>query len=284
MTIALGILGGKSDNMVLAADTEITAEPYKGEGFKIPFWFEGENGQVTGGLALTGAGDSAYLEVIASELSRAFSVNRHASMDQLENLFRHHLQTFYKNHIIPFLKLPSHERPEIWLIIAAQRDGQSRMWKTERNTIIRVHNFAVAGLGRLQAESLLGTFYLPEVLLEIDEIIAAYVVFQVKTTVGYTGQDTDLIAFGGQGPRMGFDREAVRAFEEVFRSFSTVQGRLLHSVFGNIDCSQESVINRIAEMREAFDTALFKHASGNVSREVLSRTRWAKRERSDPLP
>ena len=284
MTIALGILGGTLGNMVLAADTEITADPIKGEGFKIPFWFEGKDHHVTGGLAITGAGDSGYLEAISSKLYSEFASDRMASMDQLEGNFQRCLEHFHKVHIFPYLRLPANERPEISLIIAAQRDGSSRMWKTEKNALLRVHNFAATGIGMVQAESLLKTFYLPENSVEIDQLIAAYVIFQIKNSVGYTGQDTDVIAFGGSGPTMELDREVVRAYEEVFRHFPRIQGRLLHSVLGSVYFPLENVMENIFEMRKDFNAAIVRHGTGQFSRDVLSDSRWERNDQSRRKP
>lgn len=282
MTIALGMLS--AGGIVLAADTEITAGEAKGEGHKIPYWWEvDENATCTGGMAITGAGDTGCLEVISGELFRLFASHREASMNELENLFRTHLKRFYKDHILPFGSRPE-DRPEIWLIIAAQRDGVSKMWKTVRNTIRPAPTFAVVGLGDVHGEALLKTFDLPTHVTGIGQLIAAYVVFQVKKSTGFVGQDTDLIVFDGTGPNLGFDREAVRGFEEVFRTFSDIEARLFHSIIGSPYYTAEKVRADIQDLQAKFDRTLERHALGEFSREVLSKLRWSKHDPSDPQP
>lgn len=280
MTIALGVLS--AGGIVLAADTEISLEPFKGDGKKIPFWFDVDANDVSrGGLAITGAGDTDYLEILAAELYSVFSLHPEALMDDLEGLFRIQLKRFYREHVLPFAP-----HPEMWLIIAAKRDGECRLWKTSRNSIKRVGTFAVAGLGQLQALRLLGLLSLPSTSIVAAQIVAAYVAFQVKQSTGYTGEDTDLIVFGEEqhGPDMGLDRECVRALEESFRRYARLDAYLFNSVVGNGFFPQNRIDEETVKVRQQFEQTLARHGLGDFSREVLSKFRRSTHDPSGQPP
>jgi 20S proteasome alpha/beta subunit len=149
MTIALGVLG--SDSVVLAADTEITWSQMKSSERKV--W--GVSG--SGGLAITGAGDSDYLQAINQRLQDSFTANDTLSVDELENTFSEVMEDFYERHVVPFSPVP-----EIRIIIGIERKGQRRLWTSAGNALTRQNSYACVGSGREYAALSWEPFWTPQ--------------------------------------------------------------------------------------------------------------------------
>ncbi len=149
MTIALGILTGPA--MVLAADTELSTSESKTSAPKI-MWTKHlpVAGDAADAFGITGSGPVAYLEAIYQEMVKIFDNNRSFGMDQLDVSFQACLDQFYEAHVIPFSYCA--DRPDFWVIMAAERSSKRRMWVSDRNVLRSVSGCNAVGVGECRPE------------------------------------------------------------------------------------------------------------------------------------
>lgn len=216
--------------MVLAADTELSTFESKTNVPKI-MWTKNLPiaGNAPDAFGITGSGPVAYLEAIYQEMQKTFNDNRTIGMDLLEASFRTRLDGFYKAHVIPFSSYP--DRPDFWVIIAAERNNQRRMWVSERNVLRAVSGYTAVGAGEMQARALLNNIDLP-MDAQTAQTLAAYLIFRVKRLVPGCGMETDVICIRNHDID-GLHRVQVRKLEEVFQQYEVLEAAQLHQVLGS---------------------------------------------------
>lgn len=191
MTIALGILGGSG--IVVGADTEETVGDAKTEMLKVSTGIGiGLHGGHPSAMAITGAGDSWYLDYIFEELTSFFQSHENQDIGELNLSFRQLWKEFYKEHVAPFLA----NEPDLGLIrlvIGAQRNNQAALWVSARNTLRQCHGYEAVGLGDIEAKSILSRAISSSHSLELIATIACYAIKRAKERVVGCGKNTVLL-------------------------------------------------------------------------------------------
>jgi hypothetical protein len=226
------------DGMVFAADTQMTETSFlKLDAGKVSASIRPidhpEARRMSGArlrsLAITGAGSAGYLQAARGEFSDLFARNEYDEMHKgLEDGLRWKIEDFHNRHVVPFSNYPSHERPDIWLVIGAQFGDHKQLWSTDRNVLIRESYYAAVGAGATYAKMILAKLY-GEVDSVTAALLAAYVVFSVKECIDGCGKDTDIFITKNDLPSF-MGRKELRAIEEIFRQYATVESELVLSV------------------------------------------------------
>jgi hypothetical protein len=242
MTIALGIMA--SEGMVIAADSEVSADMTRIDGQKI-FCFDDNKG---GRIIVTGSGNTHYLQHAAYKVGEIFKGHPDDPIADLEPTIQAWLEDFYETHITPF----GTDGPDLALIIGANRGGESKGWVTQFNVVNYWHvAHAAVGIGAIHAKAVLGTIALG-CDFESAKIMAAYVVWLVKQRVAYCGKDTHIACFGNNGPS-GLNLGQIQQLERIFSDMKYVEASLWAYVFGSTSASatKEHVYESIGQLRKA---------------------------------
>src|SRR6266571_1478672 len=190
MTIALGILG--RGGVVLGADTEETVGGTKTEALKVSTGIAfGLQGGHPSAIAITGAGDSWYLDYLFEALVRFFRDHENLTIGELEVGFRKILKEFYKEHMMPFL---AHEPGlGLRLVIGAQRNNETGLWVSARSTLRKSHGSEAVGAGDTEANVVLGRAISSSHSLELIATIACHAIQRAKERVVGCGKNTVLL-------------------------------------------------------------------------------------------
>ena len=115
MTIAIGMLA--EDGVVIAADTQESYGYLKGETGKVRV---GAGSIMTvlpkagpkrnTAFAVSGSGNSPYVEAIGPELVEIALKYQEAGPTRIESHLREHVRKFYEKHVIPFSSYSGEER------------------------------------------------------------------------------------------------------------------------------------------------------------------------------
>lgn len=235
MTIALGILS--SDGVVLAADTQITSPDYLKVGQGKVAWGVRRSLDTSHvfGVGITGSGSAAYVEYlqkefIASFLERAESA---ASLEEMRELAKKEMYTFYSDHIIPFAPYGPNERPDVSMLLALRKGPRVALLITDKTTVTQSDHYAAVGAGTMYARILLDQFYTFGLRGTSAMVLAAYIVFQVKEYVDGCGKDTDVVCIGPHGVNY-LTRQKVKELERIFETYSKIEAGLLGYVFSGL--------------------------------------------------
>jgi len=190
MTIALGVLG--PNGVILGADTEETIGDTKTDALKVSTGISfGLRGGHPSAIAITGAGDSWYLDYLFEELVRHFRDHESLTVTQLESEFRTILQKFYREHIIPFR--PSEPDLDLRVIIGVQRDNQTALWVSSRSTLRKSYDHEAVGMGGTEAKRILRRATGSRHTLSLAAVIACYAIQRAKESVVGCGKNTVLL-------------------------------------------------------------------------------------------
>ena len=240
MTIALGVL--TTSNVVIAADTlESRSAGYpKTNTPKIM------NGIAPGfgSVSVTGAGDSGYLDAIRQEIVAAFLDHSQANQElaYFEKVLAKIIKKFHVQHIIPFAKYPSDERPFIELVVGAAQGSARGLWVTDRSTIRHAIRTATVGVGSGHANAILARVIPDWVSGGVAALIAAYVVQSCKRSVEGCGGDTNIVVLEGDVPKQ-VPGELVEELDALFYQYQNVESKTLLFAMGHpgIDLSEVSL-------------------------------------------
>jgi 20S proteasome alpha/beta subunit len=227
MTIAIGVLS--TNGIVIAADTEETGFFKRHQPKILPVNINTPDGPA---MAITGAGDAGYLDCISDELKDCFFQYWRKDFMAIESAIKKHLQMFYKNHVTQFSGFPSDDRPSISLIIGMQKNGDSQLFVTDRNTMCPSHAYDAVGIGAELAKTLLQRLYPKFPTMDVVEALAAYVVFQVKELIPQCGKSTTIVRIEENRTVYGCVKRTL-AMEGIFRAYLQVERAGLGYVFGS---------------------------------------------------
>lgn len=191
MTIAIQIAAGNF-SYVTASDTQVT---YEGIGAKV------DTGKIRGAwrakplgaINVTGAGDASYITAVSQEIVDMFQRFR-GTPDQLEKRARNLVRDFYKEQVLPFVgKLDDENVPDYSLLIAARHKQVTKLWNVEGMLFKKSEPpFDCIGIGESVATALLNRLYPMHPTLDSIAVLAAYVIYRVKSNVDGCGLKTEI--------------------------------------------------------------------------------------------
>lgn len=230
MTIALGILADHA--IVIAADTQVSTGYIKLDQLKISFASKSSEDGRFGALAITGAGDTEYLNHLQKEFTGFFSAHEEApSSSAVEQYAVHRTKQFYADHVLPF-SFGHGSPPDVSLVLGHCDGFSARLWSSSRNTVTEYKTYTAVGAGAGHAEFLLGNLFVPMWPMNARAaiLLAGYVVWQVKEYIESCGKDMDIICL--HADRVQFiSREQTKAMGDFFQSCWQLEASLIEQIF-----------------------------------------------------
>ena len=218
MTIAINLSG--DFNFLTATDTQ---ETY-GSGDKV------DSGKIVilmrsdpaGAISIAGAGDSIYITAASQEILGVFR-SFAGTFDELENKIRAVTKEFYETHVMPFVgKLDYEQVPDFALLIAMRHQGIGKMLNVERTLVSEAHQFDCTGVGSAAANAMLNRLYPRYPTLDSLAVLAAYVIYRVKSSVEWCGLKTEIRFIRQDGIGLvPFDR--IAQWETLFKKYDYLQ-------------------------------------------------------------
>ncbi len=211
MTIALGVSG--HGGLVIAADT-LESYGYAGAAklstSKITCFYDNiltqlpdklpKNQAFTlsdlGGCAITGAGDSEYVEYLTRELGATFldKENQRLHGESLRIALEKPLRKFHARHIARFYPAEAW-LSQVQLLLGIQRGiRHPDLLIATRTTLRNASPFAAVGAGAQQALLLLDRLWTGDAIEDLT-LLAAYVLYAVKETVEGCGKNSQIVQF-----------------------------------------------------------------------------------------
>lgn len=164
--------------IVIAADTEETIGESKVDTLKT-------RGALTAGFAITGSGNSWYIDAAIEDLEKCHERNPACSIDELEVELKDTLGDFYKRHVVPF----GDPNLDFQLVIGVQRQNVNRLWVTAKSTMREVYGHQVVGTGDVQAGSVIENVPGVESIGQ-GVILACCAIYQAKQRTVGCGKST----------------------------------------------------------------------------------------------
>jgi hypothetical protein len=105
--------------------------------------------------------------------------------DQLEKRLRNLVSDFYKEQVLPFVgKLDDQNVPDYSLLIAARHKYETKLWNVDGKLVTDSElPFDCIGIGESVATALLNRLYPMHPTLDSIAVLAAYVIYRVKSSV-----------------------------------------------------------------------------------------------------
>jgi hypothetical protein len=252
VTIALGILA--HDAVVIAADTQVGITDYlKSDQSKISFTGRSSTGTREMGLAIAGAGTTAYTRHFQQQITRMAATMPALSHDDFESACSSHLIAFHDTHIVPCASV--HSPPTISFVLGYYCEGAHKLWSTTENLLTESNSYATAGIGSVYANSLLGRLFLPmwPMDVRVAALLAAYVVHEVKLLIDGCGKHTDLVCVGPYH-RHAIPRAQVEDMEGLFGRLIGIETGIMHRLIsGKPDCVDADTLKNIEDVRDKMD-------------------------------
>jgi hypothetical protein len=226
MTIAIQLEAGNFSYLT-ATDTQVTYEPI---GAKV------DTGKIRGAwranplgaINVAGAGDASYITAVAQEIVEMFQKFR-GTPDQLEKRTRSLVQAFYKTHVLPFVgKLDDANVPDYSLLIAARHKRVTKLWNVDGMLFKKSDPpFDCIGIGESVATGLLNRLYPLHPTLDSVAVLAAYVIYRVKSSVDGCGLKTEIRFIYQDRPGMvPFDR--IDKWEALFQKYDRLEREIFY--------------------------------------------------------
>ena len=233
MTIAIGLLS--SDGVVLAADTQEIMGSLKSDESKLIIANRGLKDQKAGALAITGAGDSGYLDSINMEICTSFVAKEPWTGAKWAVKLKKHVKDFHNDYVVPYGTFPESDRPHLRLVIGGNFSdpnfGDYRaVWSTDKSTVSMAKNYCAVGLGSAQAYVMLRRFWTIMDTVKAASL-AAYVVFHVKHSVDGCGNETQIVILKN-GYAEYVPAPNIELMENYFDERALLENQLLHFSLG----------------------------------------------------
>jgi 20S proteasome alpha/beta subunit len=225
VTICLGIVA--SDGIIIAADREESYGDFKNDTGKILHTFRGR--EPIGWIATTGAGSGPELDEVSRLMNDKFCEERQRSDQEFvqAELTAEH-RTYYKKAILPFALQPYMERPDYSLITGCFAGGLGKtLFVTSRIAFNKVSDYDAVGIGASVAKNWLSRLY-DYIPAACAIKLAAYVIYQVKSSVSGCGMGTDITMMTGKELFGRVNPAIIRKWEEAFRYYPSLE----RGVFG----------------------------------------------------
>jgi len=226
MTIAIQLAAGNF-SYVTASDTQVTDEGVsaKVDLGKIRGAFRANP---SGAINVAGAGWESYITTVSQEIVDMFQRFR-GTADQLEKRMRSLVREFYKTQVLPFVgQLDDENVPDYSLLIAARHKRVTKLWNVDGMLFKKSEMpFDCIGIGDSVATALLNKLYPRHPTLDSIAVLAAYVIYRVKSSVDGCGLKTE-IRFIHQD-KIGivpFDR--IEKWEALFQKYERLEREVLY--------------------------------------------------------
>jgi 20S proteasome alpha/beta subunit len=243
MTIAIGLRcrGG----IIVAADREEGDGYLKTDSGKIKVLFRGV--QPIGQIAISGAGDAAHIDEISDILTKGFS-DEGFDRNRLTETHR----MYYQSQIVP---LSASQQPPDYSLIIGCIGGEigSGLYSTSRLAFNESKDYLAVGIGATVANGWLSKLY-ENVPPDQGAKLAAYILFQVKSSVGGCGYGTDIIVLK---PNRFFEivnPKVIRKWEDSFKEYRNLERNSLLYCLGVED--QEQFLLRSKPSKDAINSSL----------------------------
>lgn len=250
MTIAVGVLA--KDGVVVAADSQET----------FPGYWKIDQGKITAHVGVrlepprfrraalvSGAGPASYVIDLGNRLRDTVADNSNPAEDseavgiRLEAVLREYTQAA----IVPFAAAA--DPPNVYMLVAAQQNGRSVLWRSDRMALIRESQFASVGIGTAYADQLLARIWNHRWNVRTAAIAAAYVVHRVKNFIDGCGNRTDLL-FLANDTFVPVPPSQMREIDAIFdEDVERIERDVLASVFGHDEGTRRNA-TRIRAVRK----------------------------------
>jgi hypothetical protein len=224
MTIAIHLSG--SFSLLTATDTQgtYTSGEKVDSGKIMGAW----RANPLGAINVAGAGnDSHYMKALSQEIVQDFK-NVTGTVDQLEKKLRETAGAFYKDHVFPFVgKLEDANVPDYSLLVATRHEATSKLWNIEGTVFTESSLFDCIGIGSPVAEMLLNKLYPLYPTLDSLAVLAAYVIYRVKSSVDGCGLNTEIRFIHADRPGM-VPFELIEKWEALFRKYERLESEVFY--------------------------------------------------------
>jgi 20S proteasome alpha/beta subunit len=216
LTIGAGFIC--KDGIVVAADTRESsgyAGFVKGEKSKIDF-----SHQNTWSIAITGAGDSSYVEMCSQKILNSCAITDNHPCPSVHEIEAIGMGVFTQN-FLPLNVYPSNERPVAQMLVAIQeKNGRTALIEWIGSSFVSYYPCKFIGAGAQMGEHLVrkigpGRIFLAPALKVAG--LAIYILDQVKATVETCEGNTDVIILQNDGQVRRIYPDQVRVCEERYR-------------------------------------------------------------------
>jgi hypothetical protein len=225
VTIAIHLSGAFS--LLTATDTQETYS--SGEKVDSGKIISASRLKPLGSINIAGAGDSTYVKAISQELSNKFQ-NFAGTIAELETEIRETASSFYADHVMPFVgKVEHYNVPNYALLLAVDHEGNEKLWNIEKTMVTDASLYDCIGAGKPAADGLVGRLYPRYPTLDSLAILAAYVIYRVKSTVDGCGLKTEIrfIQHGRFG--IGFvPPDRIEAWEALFQKYERLEREIFY--------------------------------------------------------
>jgi len=178
-----------------------------------------------GGINVAGAGDSNYIKAISQEIVRKFQAFT-GNVEELEATVRETAEKFYEKHVFPFVG-KAEVVPDYSLLVAATHQGTEKLWNIEGTLLTDSTLYDCIGIGTPTADRLLNRLYPAYPTLDSLAILAAYVIYRVKSDVDGCGLKTEIRFLHQNRPGWVSD-ECISAWEGLFRRHERVEREIFY--------------------------------------------------------
>jgi hypothetical protein len=180
-----------------------------------------------GAINVAGTGDTPYINALSQEIVKQFQAF-HGTADELDSRVRHIVEEFYRVHILPLVgKLDDANVPEASLLIAARHEGTGKLWTTERTLVTEATPFDCLGIGAATANALLNRLYPLYPTLDSVAILAAYVIYRVKSSVDGCGLKTEIRFIHRDRPG-AVPFSLIDEWENLFRKYDRLEREVFY--------------------------------------------------------
>jgi hypothetical protein len=251
LTIALHMWSGDF-SYVTAADTQTTYYPSgeKVHGGKIAGAWRRDP---WGAINITGAGDALYIDALSQKLIEHFDDFKGATIEQLKRNFERITRAFYAIHVLPFVgRLQDENLPDYKLLVAVTHHGIGKLWTVHKTIVEEAGIYECVGVGTAAARSLIGRFWSQYPTLDSTCILAAYVIYRVKSSVEGCGLKTE-IRFIHRNT-LGFVRpDLIDQWESLFKKYDDLEEEIFyHAMNFAIRPSYPPVPDHLPKFEDAF--------------------------------
>lgn len=226
MTIALGILA--SDGVAVAADAQETFGEHKGFALKVHSSMTQTSpaSTVNSAIVVTGAGSADYLDALSQQIIDGFHEHQDSDIQSCEAHLREAVEQFHTKYVTP---LPAHLAREVWVVVGAQVENRSGLWKSDVAILRPPSGFAAVGSGQTYARMAI-EHRSADLPVETAAILAVWGVMEARNFDLYCGRSTAL-TFLKQNLAYTVPPYSIKKIEGLHEEYSGIeQSALLYAV------------------------------------------------------